>query len=83
MAGADYRRCDVCGSKAFYDANLNYDTGDKIDGKWVYSETPYRVAGEVQGNYGVGLDYVGDWAVICTECAKTHRVHILPIEVMP
>jgi hypothetical protein len=25
MAAADYRHCDVCGCKAFYDANLNYD----------------------------------------------------------
>lgn len=25
MAGADYRSCDVCGAKTFYDANLNYD----------------------------------------------------------
>ncbi len=29
MALADYRLCDVCGSKAFYDARLNYEqTGD-------------------------------------------------------
>jgi hypothetical protein len=25
MASADYRLCDVCHSKAFYDGNLNYD----------------------------------------------------------
>lgn len=25
MAGADYYHCDLCGCKAFYDANLNYD----------------------------------------------------------
>ena len=25
MAMADYYLCDVCGGKAFYDANLNYD----------------------------------------------------------
>jgi hypothetical protein len=30
MAMADYRLCDVCGKKAFYDANLNYDF-DKVD----------------------------------------------------
>lgn len=78
MAAGDYRSCDVCDGKAFYDANLNYDTGDKVDGKWVYSTTPFKIAGEDQGLYGVGLDYVGDWAVLCTECAKTHRVAILP-----
>lgn len=25
MAGADYRSCDVCGTKTFYDARLEYD----------------------------------------------------------
>lgn len=25
MAGADYKSCDVCGCKTFYDANLDYD----------------------------------------------------------
>ena len=25
MAGADYRSCDVCGCKTFYDSNLDYD----------------------------------------------------------
>lgn len=24
MAEADYRQCDVCGGKSFYDANLHY-----------------------------------------------------------
>jgi len=80
MAGADYRSCDVCGGKAFYDAQLNYDIGEKVNGKWTYSDTPYKVAGVGQGEYGVGLDYIGDWAVICTACAKTHRTAILPIE---
>ena len=28
MALSDYRLCDVCGSKAFYDAELNYDMGE-------------------------------------------------------
>ena len=79
MAAGDYRSCDVCGGKAFYDANLNYETGDKIDGKWVYPETPYKVGGKDQGQYAPALGYVGDWAVICTECAKTHRTAILPI----
>ena len=25
MAGCDYRSCDVCGCKTFYDANVGYD----------------------------------------------------------
>ena len=26
------------------------------------------------------LDYLGDWAVLCIDCAKTHRCVIVPIE---
>ena len=80
MAGGDYRSCDVCGSKAFYDVILNYETGKKVGGVWVYASNPYRVAGASQGADGKGLGYVGDWAVICTNCAKTHRTAILPME---
>ena len=29
MAGCDYRSCDVCGAKTFYDANLNYVKDEK------------------------------------------------------
>jgi hypothetical protein len=60
MALADYRLCDVCGGKAFYDANLNYD----------FSECNEK--GEPR------LDYLGDWAVLCIDCAKTHEVVIRP-----
>lgn len=63
MAMADYYLCDVCGGKAFYDSNLNYDL-DNID--------------PVTGKYP--LEYVGDMAVICKMCAKTHRVVIVEIE---
>lgn len=40
MASADYRLCDRCGAKAFYDASLNYEEGpsgeDRLDqlGDW-------------------------------------------------
>lgn len=68
MALADYRLCDVCGGKAFYDARLSYE--DSEDGG-----EPYRVAGEKQEWDNV-LGHVGDWAVICVECAKTHRTRI-------
>lgn len=70
MASSDYRLCDVCDGKAFYDANIDYDHGDKDDG--------FRVAGKPQP-WGLKLGYVGDWAVICTDCAKTHRTAILPL----
>lgn len=56
MSRADYRLCDVCDEKAFYDASLNYEH-DK------------------SGPTGLGyrLDYLGDWVVICEDCAKTHE----------
>jgi hypothetical protein len=84
MALADYRLCDVCEGKAFYDSNLNY--GDGTD-DWYKNNTPYRIAGEEQYSkpefnqkYGARLDYVGDWAVICSDCAKTHKTIVVPID---
>ena len=77
MAGADYRPCDVCGSKTFYDAALSYDIGTKgPDGAWHEPEHPYRVAGEERSG-GVALGGLGDWAVLCRACAKTHRTMIV------
>ena len=73
MAAADYRLCDVCDGKAFYDANLNYDYDSD-------TERP-RVTGEA--SYGPPLDYLGDWAVLCTDCAKRYRTKIVPIEEEP
>ena len=72
MAGADYRHCDVCGCKAFYDAGLN----------WEFSPTDFTPAqvkycGEERGHY---LDFAGDWAVICINCAKTHKTIVVPKE---
>lgn len=84
MAGADYRSCDVCGGKTFYDANLSYTDGDDT---YCKDDPPYRVAGaeqydkpELLTKYGLRLGYVGDWAVLCTDCSKTHKTAILPIE---
>jgi hypothetical protein len=86
MAKADYRLCDVCDENAFYDANLSYEDGRDYDG----DEQPYRVAGAPQypdaamnKKYGMRLGYLGDWAVLCTDCAKTHRVQIVPITPEP
>lgn len=55
MAAADYRLCDICSCKTFYDSNLDY----------CFVEYPKH-----------GLSRLGDWAVICTECAETHEVII-------
>lgn len=84
MALADYRLCDVCESKAFYDSNLNYEFG----GDGSNSNTPpYKTTGADQYDdadllkkHGVRLDYLGDWAVLCADCAKTHRTQIVPID---
>lgn len=83
MAYADYRLCDVCNGKAFYDANLNYECEP---GVYRY-RPPYRIAGKPQyedpainEKHGMCLDYVGDWAVLCSDCAKTHRTQIVPID---
>lgn len=38
MAAADYKDCDVCVGKTFYDANITYD--DDWDIKW---ERPWGV----------------------------------------
>ena len=30
MAFMDYYLCDICGSKTFYDGDVNYDTGNGV-----------------------------------------------------
>jgi hypothetical protein len=81
MAAADYRLCDVCNGKAFYDAHLNYEHGPS---EYRPDAMPMRYAGvdqfadpDINQRSGMRLDYVGDWAVICTDCAKTHEVKIV------
>lgn len=76
MAYADYRLCDVCGGKAFYDSNLNYgDAG--VASYRVVGKPQYEIP-EINEKYGITLDHVGDWAVICHECADTHECKIVP-----
>ena len=70
MAMADYRWCDKCEGKAFYDANLNY--GDSDDGPC------YREAGKEQGYHS--LHGLGDWAVLCPRCSQFNRTAVLPLE---
>jgi len=79
MAGADYKSCDVCGGKTFYDANLGYETEDK----WNKEQAFYKEVGEEQLPKGKGykLAHLGDWAVICVDCAKTHKTQIVLIEI--
>lgn len=63
MAYGDYRHCDVCDVKTFYDANLNYGVDD----------------------YGspFDLERLGDWAVLCVECAKTHKCVVIKNDPTP
>lgn len=77
MAAADYRRCDVCNGKVFCDAHLNYDeTQEENDPE------AFRIAGHVEP-WGARLDYLGDWAVICSHCAKTHKTIVVPLYAAP
>lgn len=58
MAAADYRLCDVCDRKTFYDTELNYDF-------------------ETYPKHGLRL---GDWKVICEDCAKVHKCVVVAID---
>jgi hypothetical protein len=81
MAKADYRCCDICDEKVFYDSRLNYeDQQSRPHG------TPYRIAGNEQYDkptllekHGINLDSLGDWAVICNECSKTFKCVIVSL----
>ena len=84
MARADYRGCDVCDGKAFYDANLSYEDGPS---EYRPDDVPYRVAGGPQypdeamnAKHGMRLGYVGDWAVICNDCSKKWKTQIVAVE---
>lgn len=61
----DWRLCDVCQGRVFYDADLAYDEPDAELG-----ELPVR-------GRGYTLNDLGDWQVICQECAKTHEVRVV------
>ena len=78
MALSDYRLCDVCEDKAFYDAELNYEQGKDWQGNPIPESELARVAGKPE-KWGYKLGYLGDWAVICTDCAKTHKTIVVPI----
>lgn len=82
MAAADYRLCDVCGGKVFYDSNLNYESPNS----WNGHRRAFRNAGEPQFDtdekvkkWGMKLDYLGDWAVICNVCALSHKTIVVSL----
>lgn len=70
MALADYRLCDKCEGKAFYDSNLNYEFGDR--------QNPIPDDEKIRDS-AHKLDNLGDWAVLCRECAKKFRCVIEPL----
>jgi len=67
MAFVDYRLCDNCQCKVFYDVNLNYEFGKTIPVEDLIRGKSYK------------LERLGDWAVLCRECAKTHKCEIIPL----
>ena len=83
MASSNYRLCDVCDGKVFHDSNLSYEFEPSE-----YRDTPpFRIAGaeqnedpEANHKYGMRLGYLGDWAVLCEDCAKTHKTQIVKID---
>ena len=75
MSLADYRLCDICGCKAFYDSNLNYEFGTVKE--------PIPEDERIRDSPNLKLDYLGDWAVLCRDCAKTYRCVIEKIEPEP
>lgn len=69
MASGDYRSCDVCNCKCFYDANLNYEHSDE-------SEKKKTVLYNGKDSY-MRLDWLGAWAVLCDDCSETHSAIIV------
>lgn len=73
MAYADYRLCDVCGCKTFYDSNLNYEYSTKLN---PIDETLF-----IRGSH-YKLENLGDWAVLCRDCAVHNECVIRPRPLM-
>jgi len=78
LASADYKLCDICSCKTFYDANVDYE-GAELCGDM---KCPRKHSGDFHiDEQGCPLPLgVGDWKVICFECSKTNRVIIEKIE---
>lgn len=82
MAAADYRLCDSCECKVFYDSELDYKNGPS----GYNTAGPYRIAGnpqyedeQINHKHGTRLGRLGDWAVLCSTCAKSYKTQIVPI----
>lgn len=64
MAAADYRLCDRCNEKVFYDANLNYQ----------FEEDDWTTFDEIDKKRGYRLDYLGDWLCLCKDCSERYII---------
>lgn len=75
MAGGDYRSCDVCGGKTFYDANISYEWPDGDDD---YRDHHMRTCGELEWP-AMSMHSVGDIAVLCWRCTLQYRTAVEPL----
>lgn len=75
MASVDYRLCDKCECRVFYDATLDYayEPDDFYN-----QEKPAKEAGEDRKG-GYYLHGLGDWAVLCKECSTKFKTQIVEI----
>lgn len=62
MAGADYKSCDKCGCKTFYDAVLDYDFDEEEDNL---------------RNKETGLWNTGDHKSLCNACSINYELVIM------
>jgi len=70
MAGIDYKYCDVCNKRAFYDADLTY--------REATSMACTKEMG-VKKDYKLGM--VGDWVVLCDDCAPKYDIELRPVSI--
>lgn len=72
MASGDYRACDVCGVKTFYDANLHYVYDDE---RSEYDTGPLLEENGVVSSYA--LAFLGSWACVCDGCCKEWTARVV------
>ena len=70
MAGADYRLCDICDRKTFYNANLNYE----------FERDSWKPFEGIDKRRGWKLDNLGDWICLCKECSEKYKVVVMDRE---
>jgi len=70
MAAADYRLCDVCDAKTFYDTTLGYE----------FEEDSWAPFDEIDKKRGWKLGNLGDWICICKECSEKYKVVLMDRE---